>query len=548
MTARTVSYLKNTLLAPGQAEGTITALRLEDIPDSFAPWDDSANASGLGAPAILRGTVSTYNLSGLTPGSGMLTAVRQANATALQNAITYCAANEKFFEIVPGTYEIDVAAGLVVPACDGFVWRGEMYHSSIVQFHTNAPVLTLGDIATSTSSNGWDIHGADLSYGVSQSGQTGAQSLVVGQLCMGKVGSISQFNSSFPAYNGFVITAPNLGNFSNIYDNIIVWQVQNDFMRFNNGGTGNIFDNIYLNNGGSFTANLCNRYINLLADTGDWHFRRLNCEWGMTNSVINAPNQTGLKFDTLHIEGITFGGASPPVFGAALLNVATSTVSIDVLDISELISTTNNVINGSACLVQDYVGGSSTVNIKTLTWTNNHPGQLTSNVRVYQPAGNNVDDTPILTVDHGWFRDQTGADMSNMVFFDNNMPLSAFPNTPTKFGRYDYRVGGSIVDRAEIPVSATYTHYGQHSYATLNVPASITSFQITLAATVGATGTRAVPTGTVTRIRRQSGTAAGTLTVKDDAGTTLSTNTASNTDLFYVFNGTHYVTFTPESG
>jgi hypothetical protein len=43
------------------------------------------------------------------------------------------------------------------------------------------------------------------------------------------------------------------------------------------------------------------------------------------------------------------------------------------------------------------------------------------------------------------------------------------------------------------------------------------------------------------RVRRQSGTYANTLTVVDAASsTTLSTNTASNADLVYTFNGTNW--------
>jgi hypothetical protein len=219
--------------------------------------DDPQNTSGLGTAAILRGTVSTYSLAGQTPGAGQTTAVRQANATALQNAINYCAANGKMLEVVPNTYEINSSTGLLIPACAGFVWRGEMFNSNIVQFFnggTGAPVITLGDTVGINLSSGWEFHGIGATYGASQTGLTAAQAIIVGNLVLSKVGSIGILNSTFPPYNGFAWTAP-LGNFSNIYDNINIQPVQNHFMtESTGGGTGNILDNIYLNNGGIGTA------------------------------------------------------------------------------------------------------------------------------------------------------------------------------------------------------------------------------------------------------------------------------------------------------
>jgi hypothetical protein len=96
-------------------------------------------------------------------------------------------------------------------------------------------------------------------------------------------------------------------------------------------------------------------------------------------------------------------------------------------------------------------------------------------------------------------------------------------------------------------VSAAYTHYGQQIDATLLVPASTSGFTITLSNMMGPAGTQNTTTGTRVHITRLSGTYAGTILVKDDAGTTLTTSAAAALNQDYVFNGTHYVTFTPVS-
>jgi hypothetical protein len=508
-------------------------------------FDDQANASGLGTPAILRGTVSTYNIAGVVAGTGQSLPVRQNNATQIQAAINYASSNSKFFEVYPQTIEFDSAAGLTIPAGRPFVWRGSQYGSVISQFHANAPILTVGN--TTTAINGLDFYGASLQYGVSQTGNTRAQALVLGALTMGRLGGVNLVNLTNPAYDSIYIPVSSLGNWSMEYDNIIAQGAQHSFLNCPSGGTGNIWDNVYFSNGFSGTYNpLSSDVVLISGTTNDWTFRRLNIEWLAAYRVFNLPNEVGIAFDELHIEGVQMGvpgnSFSPVIFGTA-----TASVDIRVLDLVDVLVQSAHM-SGTAALVQDYVAGASTFRISTLNWWNNAPGQINSPFMFYIQAASGVDDTICLSIDKAYIRDQTGTNIFNgHLTFDANMPTSSF-NAPNKFGRYDYGVGGSKVQRAQIPVSATYTHYSQHDWATLTVPASITSFTITLAATVGPTGNRAAPTGNVVRTRRQSGTAAGTLTVKDDAGTTLTTNTTSGADLYYVFNGTHYVTFTPEPG
>src|SRR4051812_19841188 len=103
----------------GQSAGAIVPLDVRDVIVSKANvndlYDDPSNASGLGAAAIIRGSLYADAISGIVVGGGQNTATQQNNATLLQNAITYCAAHNKIFEI-QGTYEINNSTGLVIPA------------------------------------------------------------------------------------------------------------------------------------------------------------------------------------------------------------------------------------------------------------------------------------------------------------------------------------------------------------------------------------------------------------------------------------------------
>jgi hypothetical protein len=510
--------------------------------------DDPQNTSGLGAPAILRGTVSTYNLAGLTKGAGMSTAIRQANATALQSAITYAASNAKFFECVPATYEIDSATGLVIPAQGfgnyGLVWRGSRTGTVIKQFYnggTGAPVLTIGDTSGVITSEGLDIDGATLGYGVSQSGLTSSTPLVVGSCAWGKIGNLIVSDAVNPGYDAMLLSGGN--NFSMTWGDIILGGAQRNMLNIRASGTQSKWTNLYLSNGGVGIYNPLTSYIALNTNVAG-HFDVINCEWGAgaNGLVLNSSSATCyIEISSMHLEGLKFTGAFPSLFFLAF-----DSLKIGSLNLVDLIIQSANFTGGTPPLFADYQAGASSVEVDALSWTNNASGQINTPFSLFGYASSFPnDDTSVFSCSSGFLQDQSATGIFAKNFqFDSHMPTSAFLG-PTKWGHYDFGAAGSRVDRATIPVSATYTHYGQHQNATLQVPASITSFTLTLSNLIGATGTQNVPTGTVTHVRRQSGSASGTLTVKDDGGTTLTTNTTSGQDFWYHFNGTHYVTFTP---
>lgn len=554
MTIRTISYLNSTLLADGQSAGAITPARMRDLVDTLGTntSDDLANASALGAPAIIRGTVYGHLASGVTVGAGQTTGVRQATATGLQNAITYAANNNKIFQLNEGVYEINSSTGLVIPANggtnyeQGFVWRGAR-DSQIVQFYNTtpgAPILTIGDI-TGTNTFQWlDFEGVQLRYGIAQTGFTSAEALVLGSIAWSNLGKILiPAATSFRPYNGVTVNTGGTRNFfSNTIRDLGVWTVQNTFLNLGLIGTGNTYENIYLNNGGmgSFTA-ITGKYVDLQS-ADEQHFRQLNCEWGSCNTVMDIESSLGCIIEAFHLEGVVLTGFNPCV-----LMLANTSIHIDTMNVENLYCRTAN-ITGNCRIVRDYSTLPSNLTITNLNLKTYSTAMIDTALTIIQPDATAGLNHGVFSIDKMTVSDTAGGanQFIGLVNLDSHMPVTSSRFlVPQRFRRYEWGVSGSKLEGAVISVSATYTHYGQQVDATLIVPASITSFTITLSNLMGATGTQSVATGTRVHITRLSGSASGTLTVRDDTPTTLTTNTTAPADLDYIFNGTHYVTFTP---
>jgi hypothetical protein len=267
MTAKTPSALGTesaAVYADGQAAASIFPARIrpvqQDIIDSYAPWDDPSNAIGLGAPAILRGTISLTRASGVTVGTGQATAVRQANATAVQAALDAAAANNKFVEFEPGTIEFSNSTGLYFGSATsssvsnqytGFTFRGSTEQSILRQFTATAPVLNIGDFTNVAGSiRGLKIDGLLLDYGVTPSG-TSAYFLRFGGAWGSSFRNLRVGTLSVLAYDALHIDLPG-GNdlfFSNVLDTCIIFGATHALFYFNqDGSTDNTFVNCYFNN------------------------------------------------------------------------------------------------------------------------------------------------------------------------------------------------------------------------------------------------------------------------------------------------------------
>lgn len=525
---------------------------------NYAPFDDAGNASGLGAPAILRGTISTYNMAGLVLGAGQTTGVRQTNATTLQSAFNYASAHGKFLEMVEGVYEISSSTGLVVPTNSngdpGFTLRGSHSGTIINQFYTTgsgAPILTIGDTTGVNSISEFDISGLTLNFGVSVTGLTNATPIRIASASYGNLEKIFCNSFTNASYNGMEVSQ---NVWSCTFKDINIAFFQNHGLYLNNGGsTGNVWSNIYLAGGPGNTTTptaISGSFIYTNDAIQDQYFERLNCEWAACNTVISLGDPQrlffsgeGWVFDALHIEGIALTGADPVILGLG----GNATVLVNGFDlVTTFVKSANFTGKAHVARMTNEDGGASKITIKDLNMVSFAASEVNTAIDMigFVFDGYSWDDQSIFEIDGGTFRDDAGGNYSGHVSFDTKLPTASFA-LPARYRKYTYGYIGSIVDQPVLTISSTYTLYGQYQNVTVQVPASITSFTLTLASVMGATGNQAVPTGATVRVHRKTGTASGTLTIKNGAGTTLNTNTTADTNFFYVFNGTNFTAVTP---
>lgn len=511
--------------------------------------DDPTNTSGLGAPAIIRGTIYANKISGLVVGSGQSTATQQANATALQNAINYAASNEKFFEIPPGVYQINNSAGLVIPWGKFFVWRGDMYNTQIEQHYATspgAPVLTIGDPTGTNISSFFDVEGVNLLYAADQTGFASSQCLLLGDMYgsrIKRIGVNGNEISSYPAYNSVAFVHGDL--YSNSFEDWNVWDGQNYGMYINYvSGTGNHWSNIYMRSSGSPSNNMV--YLGGAVD----RFDVLNIEGGTCNQILKLANCM-CTFNNLHLEDNVLKSSS-----ATLIEISNSMADFDTVTIFNPVLNTTNITSGIGAMIQTYASSPSVVNVKNLTVYTFNNTAVTMNFVVHRTTNFSVGSTSgqpqtnsagagSMTISNIQFKQGGGStELTNYLNVDLYQPRSgsAFL-TPSFASRYEWGQAGSRLWGALLNVSATYTHYGMLEEATIVVPATITSFTITLADTMGSSGTEKPRTGARVHITRVSGTMSGTLTVNDGGGGTLLTNTVSG-GFDFQFNGSAWVQIT----
>lgn len=574
MTARTVDYLKNTEFTVTGSPGRVVVQDMDDVCDSFAPWDV---VGGLATPYILGGSLdgARYFLAngGAFGSMGATPSQRATNGTVLQAAINAAISAGKIFEFEPNLVEINNSAGILVPAQqNGFTWRGQIGGNSqngyggtqIVQFYATspgAPVLTIGDTTGSTTFGRLDFDGVHVRYGTPQTGFTGANTLVIGACTAGSINNIGvqqggSYSSGAPqgnnGYNGVVFT----GGFFFSMTCGGRWEIfgaQNTLFQATNWITGNVVDNLYMNQGGGAAyVPLTGNYI-YMNPSGGGVFHEVNCEWGQCNRVMDVEQTSGLRFGVLHIEGISFAGFVPHVCfhaGADIDIGCLQLVSSQILA-ANLTGGTTNIV-----MFHDFPATPSQIRIGMLQLAANTAGLMDSPIWISAVRGEWNGGT--YGIGHGTFKienllisDGSGTNQFAHTVYDENMQYSSTAFQPPQLaGAYEWGVSGSSVKNAMIPISATYTHYGQYIDATLLVPTSVTGFTITLSNIMGPGGTQKPAINNRVHFTRKGGTFSGTVTIVNGGagGGTLATSTSGTTtptDYDFIFDGTNWAAFTP---
>lgn len=513
--------------------------------------------SGFGCNTISQATSvpGALNLSvypGVVVGAGQTLATQQANCTNINAAISFAESSGLELDVPAGVYQYNCAGGIVVPPVaasgTGFKFRGNRAGTVFLQmFATSpgAPALTLGDPTGATVFYGLDFDGATVRYGAVQTGFTSAETVTIGAMVNSRISGlgVGQPSNSFPGYDGVLIATGGSPTYiSNSADGWYVNGAQRTLLNAANAlGAGNNFGNIFLSNGSSGTYGALTGFCLTLGTTAistETKFNTLDCEWSSGNVALDIENAVGIGIENLHIQGFKSTGAAP-----ILVQTVASDVRIGSMQVQDWLLQSGN-ITGTPKVFRDASATPSNVQVQSLDFLQTVSGNVTSAFTVMSPDAP-ADDNGTYAVRQMRFQATAGT-FAALVNLDSHMPTtsSAFL-TPERVGQYTWGPFGSNVDKAVIPVSATYTQYGQLTGSTIEVPASITSFTITLQAVQGATGNQPVALGTVVHVRRQAGSASGTLTVTDDTPTTLTTNTTAAQDFWYIFNGTHFVTYTP---
>jgi hypothetical protein len=522
--------------------------------DALAPGiDDPNNASGLGAPAIIRGTVYGHLAAGVTRGAGQTTAVQTATLSGLQAALNEAATLSKFFELEPGTYEIYGANGLVIPSSGQINWHGDK-GSLLSQFYVNAPILVFGDTTGSTTLYDSKIDGFGVQYGVSQTGNTNANAILMCNMAWTTVENFAVTpNGGFPIVNpSYVALNVNSAGtwFNNCLRNGHLYGGQLNLFSLQIQGSGNLFQDIYMSNGTNNASNL-DAYAALsgpafnIANTAYATmsgnvFERINVESVKGQFLLYLQEAQSLTLMGLHVENCQLNAAG----GCVIANVG-SNINIIDMDLYDLqtasgLGTCNVIYNSGS-------GESCTINGLRIGWdTYSDPGLL-SPLTVFANGGNNDQNVNIemfgLVVG-----DDVFVNLAQTTLWNGLYPLA------NNSEQYDVQVGSLTSDQVQVStglyqpsISSTYTHYGCHEDATLMVPSTLSAATtITLSNKRKASGlgsSLATETGNTVRVRRLTGTYADALTVKDgQSGTTLTTNTTDAVDYLYTFNGTNWVT------
>jgi hypothetical protein len=522
--------------------------------NALAPGiDDPNNASGIGAPAIIRGTVYGHLAAGVTLGAGQTTSVQTATFNGLQNALLAACNLNKFFELEPNTYEIYGASGLVIPSSGTCNWYGDK-GSIISQFYANAPVLVFGDVTGSTTLYGGKVSGFGVQYGVSQTGNTNASAILMSNMAWTCVENFEVTpNGTFPVINPPYIGLNIAGTgtwFNNCLRNGRIYGGQQSLFVLGLSGSGNLFQDIYMSNGGNSNASLSyysplsgpalfigNSSYNTMSGNV---FERINVESVKAANLILLQEAPNTEFIGLHVENCQINAE-----GGCIINNIQSNIVIANMDVYDVrtasgLGTCNLLYNN---------GYSEVANITNLSigWSfNSNPGLL-SPMTVLANGGNN-DQNVTVQMEGLTLNDNAIVNSAATTLFNGNYSLVYNDALYcTVCGELDSDQVEMRTRRFQPCIESTYTHYGSHEDAVLMVPpnlAAATTITLSNKRVASGYGSSLVTrTGNTCRIRRLSGTYANTLTVKDAAsGSTLTTNGITAVDYLYSFNGTNWAT------
>lgn len=492
-------------------------------------------------PTIISGSVGLSSSFGVITGTGLSSDARIANGIAIQSVINYAISSNKYVEADPGEYEFDLAGGLVVDA-SGFVWRGSR-NVRLKQFAANTPVITLGkDVSNGDGPYAMDIQGLAALYGAPQTGNTGANAIVMASSWRSRFAQLSAGSTSgaYAPYRSIYFKGSGSDKwwFSNEMSDCGFGHAQNEIWRHSLMSTGNVYNNIYIGGGNPTITSYASQPVIFTNSGGRGQgsvFNQFNIEWSSGNSIMFLDNCRQFVFNSLHIEGCQLTGSYPSVF---YLN--SSEVSGCGWDLENC-----KILSPAASGAPAVFGGwgASKVDVSGMRL-----GWLT-----VAQADTNVN-TPYRMMHFGGERDGFGSRVRLRNFYIEgggsygyhsfiNTGDAPFPTTGTYVydGNEQYFEDGSYQT-----IDTDFTVYGCNRNLTVKYAASLAANRtLVLSDKRGSAGWQAsakVSPGAMMHLYRQAGTAANTVTVKNltSGGTTLATNSTADSHMRFQFDGTNW--------
>ena len=496
--------------------------------------------AGLAAPSRISGALDLTLWPGVVSGALPDAGARAANGAALQAALDWCAANERYAELPPGRYEYiaervqdGVNVGLQLPVtARGLI--GVFGHSGtrLIQYAVNHRGLTLGDVSAdyNAATAKTEIGGFTVGYGVSQVGQTQAAAILFGRLYLSRFRDIGVDKWISGALHHPYIAAqfsPTPGKtffFSNSFEGILDLNGgQKSIIEYQANGTGNNYTEIYAG-GGSVGDRVVTTdpVVNIVGRYGleFGPVLQLNIEWvAPAAGRLISNSADGLIIDDLHIEG-----AQMRDWGGSFIHNDAGYIHIRNLRIlNPWIAAAN--ASGDPAIVSTY-GDARTV-IEHLHMTCDGGSEYVQDMMMrIAKADGDPWKNPRIEV-RGMALDGSG--MTGTMRLDAGFPAIAPDGIGYIGGHrgYVHEPTRSRTEGAKIRMNnAPLTVYGQHrnSLVTL-VPALTTNRDLVLSDKLTASGAGStVPrvAGDIVRVHR-AGAGAFNLVVKDHAAATLYT-------------------------
>lgn len=277
----------------------------------------------------------------------LTTTQKIANATILNNAMTWCGQNRVTFDLEAGTYQIQGAV-FRIPDVDGVKVRGfSDIVTNIVRFDVGT-VIQAGRVAGSDGQRGLDVLGLAgfFGEGVNTTGQTSAVAFQIGSCWQSKFEKIRGGGRMLGAtppdllpWIALWIAAPNVSSrffFQNKVQSINFRGAQFSINSTRLTGTPNFLEDLYFSQGGAPHAHtmpaagaIAFDFPDFDAKTG-WRYV-MNLEWVKAPQIMRIRVCRQFIFDQLHLEGV--GAANDS--NAILIHLDGSQVAINSLSVQE---------------------------------------------------------------------------------------------------------------------------------------------------------------------------------------------------------------------